>query len=61
MPWLAARQALGNAWQCAGTSPLLGQHTDQVLREYLGMNEAEITALRQAGAIGNKRSVHAGG
>jgi crotonobetainyl-CoA:carnitine CoA-transferase CaiB-like acyl-CoA transferase len=37
-------------------APLLGQHTDQVLREYLDMGEAEIAALRQAGAIGKKRS-----
>ncbi|MFQ5830019.1 MAG: CaiB/BaiF CoA transferase family protein, partial [Candidatus Methylomirabilia bacterium] len=35
-------------------APLLGQHTDQVLREYLGMEEAEIAALRQTGAIGKK-------
>jgi crotonobetainyl-CoA:carnitine CoA-transferase CaiB-like acyl-CoA transferase len=35
-------------------APLLGQHTDQVLREYLGMDEGEIAALRQAGAIGRK-------
>jgi crotonobetainyl-CoA:carnitine CoA-transferase CaiB-like acyl-CoA transferase len=37
-------------------APLLGQHTDQVLREYLDMGEAEIAALRQTGAIGKKRS-----
>jgi crotonobetainyl-CoA:carnitine CoA-transferase CaiB-like acyl-CoA transferase len=36
-------------------APLLGQHTDVVLREYLGMGEADIAALRQAGAIGPKR------
>ena len=35
-------------------APLLGQHTDEVLRQYLGLDEAEITALRQAGAIGKK-------
>lgn len=33
-------------------APLLGQHTDEVLREELGMTEAEIDALRTAGAIG---------
>jgi formyl-CoA transferase/CoA:oxalate CoA-transferase len=37
-------------------APLLGQHTDEVLRQYLGLNEAEITALRQAGALGTKRA-----
>ncbi len=38
-------------------APLLGQHTDEVLQTYLGMPEAEIAALRQAGVIGNKTSV----
>jgi crotonobetainyl-CoA:carnitine CoA-transferase CaiB-like acyl-CoA transferase len=33
-------------------APLLGQHTDEVLREYLGMSAAEIAALREAKAIG---------
>lgn len=33
-------------------APLLGQHTDQVLRHYLGLDDAAIAALRQAGAIG---------
>ncbi|MCK6451517.1 MAG: CoA transferase [Alphaproteobacteria bacterium] len=32
--------------------PTLGQHTDEVLREVLGMETAEIAALRQRGAIG---------
>ena len=36
-------------------APLLGQHTDEVLRTYLGMGEAEIAALRQAGVIGKQR------
>jgi crotonobetainyl-CoA:carnitine CoA-transferase CaiB-like acyl-CoA transferase len=35
-------------------APLLGQHTDQVLHEYLGMDEAEIVALRHAGVVGKK-------
>ena len=37
-------------------APLLGQHTDEVLRQYLGLDEAEITALRQAGALGKRRA-----
>jgi formyl-CoA transferase/CoA:oxalate CoA-transferase len=37
-------------------APLLGQHTDAVLREYLGMDDARIAALRQAGAIGSQRA-----
>jgi crotonobetainyl-CoA:carnitine CoA-transferase CaiB-like acyl-CoA transferase len=36
-------------------APLLGQHTDEVLHEYLGMTDAEISALRQEGIIGPKR------
>ncbi|GIX49250.1 MAG: formyl-CoA transferase [Candidatus Tectimicrobiota bacterium] len=35
-------------------APLLGQHTDQVLRQYLGLEEAEMAALRAAGAIGKR-------
>lgn len=36
-------------------APLLGQHTDEVLQHYLDLKEAEIAALREAGAIGVKR------
>jgi CoA transferase family III len=38
-------------------APLLGQHTEEVLHEYLGMNGAEISALRHEGVIGEKKSV----
>ncbi|WP_426955533.1 CaiB/BaiF CoA transferase family protein [Muricoccus radiodurans] len=31
--------------------PLLGEHTEQVLREKLGMDAARIAALREAGAV----------
>jgi formyl-CoA transferase len=31
--------------------PLLGEHTDEVLREMLGLSSTEIEALREAGAI----------
>jgi len=37
-------------------APLLGQHTDEVLREELGLAEEEIAALRDAGAIGSGRA-----
>jgi formyl-CoA transferase/CoA:oxalate CoA-transferase len=37
-------------------APMLGQHTDEVLRHYLKLDEAAITALRTAGAIGKKRA-----
>jgi crotonobetainyl-CoA:carnitine CoA-transferase CaiB-like acyl-CoA transferase len=33
-------------------APLLGQHTDQVLRERLALDDREISRLRSAGAIG---------
>ena len=34
-------------------SPLLGQHTAEVLREVLGVSEAEVESLRVAGAFGS--------
>jgi crotonobetainyl-CoA:carnitine CoA-transferase CaiB-like acyl-CoA transferase len=34
-----------------GTPPLLGQHTREVLVEVLGMDEAEVLALREKGVI----------
>jgi formyl-CoA transferase/CoA:oxalate CoA-transferase len=37
-------------------APMLGQHTDEVLRHYLKLDETAITALREAGAIGKKRA-----
>ncbi len=33
-------------------APTVGQHTDEVLREVLGYDEAQIAALREAGALG---------
>ncbi len=36
-------------------APLLGQHTDEVLQEMLGLNGAEIADLRRTGAIGAVR------
>jgi len=36
-------------------APLLGQHTDEVLRERLGLDDAEIARLRRAGTIGARR------
>jgi crotonobetainyl-CoA:carnitine CoA-transferase CaiB-like acyl-CoA transferase len=36
-------------------APLLGQHTDEVLREILGLGEKKIEQLRGAGAIGKRR------
>src|SRR5262249_29616926 len=36
-------------------APLLGQHTDEVLRAWLGLGDAEIADLSQAGALGGRR------
>ena len=35
-------------------APLLGQHTAEVLRERLGLDDAEIARLRDAGALGRR-------
>ena len=37
-------------------APMLGQHTQEVLRDVLGMKPAEIAALEAAGALGAKPS-----
>jgi len=34
-------------------SPMLGEHTDEVLKEVLGYDEAKVAALKQAGAFSN--------
>jgi formyl-CoA transferase len=31
--------------------PMLGQHTDEILREYLGLDTAQIEAFRQSGIV----------
>jgi crotonobetainyl-CoA:carnitine CoA-transferase CaiB-like acyl-CoA transferase len=35
-------------------APLLGQHTDAVLREHLGLDDKEIERLRGLGALGSQ-------
>jgi len=37
-------------------APLLGQHTDEVLQQYLRMSAADIASLRQAGVIGKQKA-----
>jgi formyl-CoA transferase len=32
-------------------SPLLGEHTDEILREVLGYTESEVASIRGAGAL----------
>jgi formyl-CoA transferase/CoA:oxalate CoA-transferase len=36
-------------------APMLGEHTDEVLRDLLGLGAHEIADLRSAGALGSKR------
>jgi crotonobetainyl-CoA:carnitine CoA-transferase CaiB-like acyl-CoA transferase len=38
-------------WKSSGAPPLLGEHTAEVLREVLGMDEAEVAALRAKGVV----------
>lgn len=51
---------LGTPYKMSGTpaadpvaAPLLGQHTDEVLRDLLEMDEAAIAALRDGGTVGD--------
>jgi crotonobetainyl-CoA:carnitine CoA-transferase CaiB-like acyl-CoA transferase len=37
--------------QLHSAAPLLGQHTERVLREFLGCSEAEYHALHESGAL----------
>jgi len=44
----------GTPAQIQGAPPRLGEHTDAVLRGVLGLSDAEVAALRAAGAIGER-------
>ena len=41
--------------RCARPRPLLGEHTDAVLRDLLGLDAGEIDTLRAGGVIGPKQ------
>ena len=41
----------GTPLEFGSAPPVLGEHTEQVLREVLGRSDADIAALRSAGAI----------
>lgn len=46
-----AIRLIGDAAPRRGCPPRLGEHTDQVLREWLGLSPGEIAALRASGAV----------
>jgi benzylsuccinate CoA-transferase BbsF subunit len=57
-PVVGVKQHCGIPWKMSATpgtvasaAPLLGQHTGEVLTQVLGLSEAEITTLREAGAL----------
>jgi crotonobetainyl-CoA:carnitine CoA-transferase CaiB-like acyl-CoA transferase len=35
----------------SGPTPTLGQHTDEVLTDFLGCSEAEVAALKESGGV----------
>ncbi len=47
VPWRMTRRPNG----ARGPAPLLGQHTEQVLQEWLGADDGQIAAWRAAGAL----------
>jgi crotonobetainyl-CoA:carnitine CoA-transferase CaiB-like acyl-CoA transferase len=57
-PVVGVKQHCGIPWKMSGTpvavraaAPTLGQHTDQVLTEVLGLSAAEVASLRASGAL----------
>jgi len=55
---VGVRTHVGIPWQMSGTpcavqapAPLLGQHTDEVLRDVLRMTDAQIAGLRERGVL----------
>ncbi|MGO9061874.1 MAG: CaiB/BaiF CoA transferase family protein [Candidatus Binataceae bacterium] len=57
-PEVGVKQHCGIPWKMSGTpcevrsaAPLLGQHTEEVLSGLLGLSQAEIKTLRDAGAL----------
>jgi crotonobetainyl-CoA:carnitine CoA-transferase CaiB-like acyl-CoA transferase len=60
-PTAGTVRIVGPAVRMSGTpgairtpAPLLGQHTDQVLRQRLGLDDGEMARLRRAGVIGGR-------
>ena len=42
---------LSDSYVKVDRSPLLGEHTDEILREVVGLSEEEIAAAREEGAV----------
>ncbi len=42
-----------------GRSPLLGEHTEEILRDVLGFSDEEITEIAGSGAVGKLKSIRA--
>ena len=58
---LGRREYMGRGWKLSDSdlrlrkpAPLLGEHNDYVLRQVLGLTQAEIANLRKEGAIGDE-------
>jgi crotonobetainyl-CoA:carnitine CoA-transferase CaiB-like acyl-CoA transferase len=63
MPWLPASQVgaemlptpikfVGETLPAVNMAPTVGEHTDEVLRDVLGWDDARIAAARESGALG---------
>jgi crotonobetainyl-CoA:carnitine CoA-transferase CaiB-like acyl-CoA transferase len=53
-PALPVRLAGGHRRWYARPAPTLGQHTEEILRDLLGLDEGEIARLRADGVIGTR-------
>ena len=52
VPLMRPAAQLSNSPVTMTPAPLLGQHTDEVLREELGLEDHELETLREAGTVG---------
>jgi crotonobetainyl-CoA:carnitine CoA-transferase CaiB-like acyl-CoA transferase len=43
---------LGTPGAVRRPAPLLGEHTDEILRQYGGLSDSQIASLRESGAVG---------
>ena len=52
VPLMRPAARLANSPVTMEPAPLLGQHTDEVLRDELGLDDGELATLREAGTVG---------